>query len=86
MVFIQDVRRAQAFVAVMFKRENMSKDVLDDVIKRCRLAVLLDKPMYLVIEDGENQGILGDVSWSKVIKFTDKNSLPNIMQYIIHFF
>jgi hypothetical protein len=82
MVFVQDVRKAQAFVAVVFKRDTIPEDVFDNVIKQCRLAELLNKPKYLVIEEGEDQGVFGDMLWRKVIKFTDKDSLPKIMQFL----
>lgn len=82
MVFVQDVRQAQAFIAVVFKRDTMPKDVIDNTIKQCRLADLLGKPKYLLIEKGEDQGVFGDMTWRKVIRFTDKNSIPKIMQFL----
>ena len=82
MVFVSDVRQAQVFVAVVFKRDTMPRDVLDDIIKQCRLAELLGKPKYLVIEKGEDQGVFGDMLWRKVIRFTDKNNVPKIMQFL----
>jgi hypothetical protein len=82
MVFVQDVRRAQAFIAVVFKRDTMPRDVLDNVIKQCRLADLCGKPKYLLIEKGEDQGVFSDMVWRKVVRFTDKNDVPKIMQFI----
>ena len=82
MVFVKDVRKAQAFVAVVFKRDAMPEGVLDNIIKQCRLAELCGKPKYLLIEKGEEQGVFSDMTWRKIIRFTDKNSIPKIMQFI----
>jgi len=80
MVFVQDVRKAQAFVTVVFEKDVMPN--FNNVMMQYRLAELLDKPRYLLIKEGEDQGVFMNMSWSKIIRFSSKKDIPKIMQYI----
>jgi len=80
MVFVQDIRKAQAFVTVVFEKDNVPN--FNNVMKQHRLAELLGKPRYLLVREGEDQGVFMDMSWNKIIRFSNEKDIPKIMQYI----
>lgn len=82
MVIIHDVRKAQAFIAVVHKKSLDNKKWFSAIIKECTLAKAVGKPMYALVEEGADIGILNDMPWEKMIHFTNDFDIPGIMTFI----
>ena len=82
MVLVPDVKQAVAFVAVIKKTSIHNKDLFNSIIKKCRLAEVTDKMMYVIVEEGVDLGVLKDMPWRKVVYFTDNSDIPKIIGFI----
>ncbi len=82
MVIVQDVRKSSTFIAVIHKKNVKNKKRFDAVVKECRLAEVLGKPMYAIVERGVNLGVLSDMPWKKMVHFNKESDVFGIMKFI----
>lgn len=82
MVLVSDVRKAQSFVAIISKKSTYNRKLFNSIVKRCRLAEVSGKPMYIIVEEGVDLGVLEDMPWRKVVHIINKDDVPGILNFI----
>lgn len=82
MVIISDVGKAQTFVAIIHKTTVDDKKLFNELVTQCRLAEVIGKPMYGIVEKGVALGVLKDMPWEKILHFTNKNEVSSILAFI----
>ncbi len=82
MVIVHDVRQAQAFIAVVYKKGVSNKKWLNEFSKECNLAKIVGKPMYAIIEEGVKLDMLDDMPWIKFVRFKNDSDIPKIVRFI----
>lgn len=82
MVVVNNARLANTFIAIIHKKNVTNKKRFDAVVKECRFAEAMGKPMYAIVEKGVDLGILSDMPWKKMVRFNRDSEVPGIMNFI----
>jgi len=82
MVVVGDMRMSTAFIAVIHKKSVNNKKRFDRVVGECKLAKVIGKPMYAVVEKGVDMDAFGIMPWKKLVYFTNDFEVPGILNFI----